>query len=150
MKTNTLLTACTLMLGAILALLVVLATGSAGTVSAQDSGDSDKNAKSGSPDYTALSVLAGSDQEVLVILREVDNVHPFIAKDFPKALTMGVYAFQMNGQQRGNIYFIGTRQVNTDMQIPEVNDLKGKATIDDVNNLLAKYRQDAKKASSKR
>lgn len=145
MKTNALLATCAALLGALLMLVGAMAFGLATPAQAQDKGDESSNVTASDGDYTALAVAAGSNSEVLVILRKVASEHPYLKKDFPDALSMGVYAFQMNGQKSGSIHLIGTRYVDQDLVFPEWGDAKAGTPIDEVNKNLAKYREAVKK-----
>jgi hypothetical protein len=123
MKTNTVLIAMTFVLGSLMTLLLLGQMTQ--SVRAQDAGDG--NIKG----VSALTVQVAGAKQVLVVLKEVENMDKASGdQDFQKVTAMAVYDFQNTngGQGRGKAVLIASRYLDYDLNLVYYNNERGEDT----------------------
>lgn len=92
--------------------------GNAQPVAAQSSG-TDKG-----PDWSATSLTVGGDTEFLCVIKEMPNPY----KDGERANMIAVYEVRPNSTGKAEMYFVASRLIEYDLQVPHHSgaDSKGK------------------------
>lgn len=90
--------------------------GEAQPVAAQSSG-TDKG-----PTWSASALTVGGDTEVMVVIREVENPY-----DTGKTATqMAVYEVRLTGTAKAELFFVASRLLEYDFQLPDHSDTSAK------------------------
>ena len=90
--------------------------GDAQPVAAQSSG-TDKG-----PAWSATALTVGGDTEFMCIVKEVDNPY----EDGKVATQMAVYEVRQSGTAKAELYFVASRLLEYDFQLPDHSDTAAK------------------------
>jgi len=90
--------------------------GEAQPVAAQSSG-TDKG-----PEWSASSLTVGGDTEFMVVIKIVDNPY----EEGKDATQMNVYEIRQSGTAKAELYFVASRLLEYDFQLPDHSDTPAK------------------------